>query len=81
MMPWILPGYRLMLQPVCDPELRSAPEYSNLVITPGLMPFFLHTMLFFSFAEITCLCLLHIGLPVPGKANLYIDDSLHKESL
>lgn len=41
---WILSGYRIALQRGCDPEVRSAPGHSNLIITPGLMPFSLHTM-------------------------------------
>lgn len=38
---WVLPGYGLTVQPQRDPELRSAPGHSDLIITPGLMPFLL----------------------------------------
>lgn len=44
---WILSGYRTVLQTGCDPEVRSAPGHSDLIITPGLMPFSLHTMVWF----------------------------------
>lgn len=79
----VMPGCGFMLQPGRDPELRSAPGHSILIITPEPIPFSLHTMIrgCLPFAEITCLCSLQVGSPVPGKVNPYIDDSPHKESL
>lgn len=79
----MMPGCGFMLQPGCDPELSSAPGHTILIITPELIPFTLHTMIrgCIPFAEITCLCSLLVGSPIPAKVSPYIDDSSHKGSL